>query len=452
MELPAKVRETLESLKRKHRYPVSVALIRGSYYAYEVAKERTKEGVRKSHTLYLGKISEDGTFTEARHRKEETRAKSLEELLKKKKEERKDPLEQLIRPGRVDLGILEAISTDGRISVAEIARKVGISQVAARYRLKKLEKRYGIKYTLEFGYSFFGFFRFIIFIKFKGRKSSPEAIKEVFEKEPTIQYAAMLSGKYDVFVYMLAESPILLERKLYDLRSSPPFASYDTYWYVNYITYSYGYMPMRERFFEILKEKTWHKTEDTPRKKQDQLLEREYLLLKELGEDGRRDFAQIDEKYKFSKGAAQYTYYRLIERKIIYRITITMDKIPLKYIMLAKCNQLNVQEFNAHRDSYFMDVIQETDTPLNKYLLIGDISSPNGLLYITPIFDDGDVEKIKSTITDTVRGSYTTSFIVTETLVGHLGFRRIDNTKSLQYGLIPTYKQGFKTAGNYENM
>lgn len=120
--------------------------------------------------------------------------------------------------------------------------------------------------------------------------------------------------------------------------------------------------------------------------------------------------------------------------------------------MLAKCNQLNVQEFNAHRDSYFMDVIQETDTPLNKYLLIGDISSPNGLLYITPIFDDGDVEKIKSTITDTVRGSYTTSFIVTETLVGHLGFRRIDNTKSLQYGLIPTYKQGFKTAGNYENM
>ena len=68
MELPAQVRETLESLKRKHRYPVSVALIRGSYYAYEVSKERAKDGARKSHTLYLGKISEDGTFTEARHR------------------------------------------------------------------------------------------------------------------------------------------------------------------------------------------------------------------------------------------------------------------------------------------------------------------------------------------------------------------------------------------------
>ena len=452
MELPAKVKETLESLKRKHRYPVSVALIRGSYYAYEVSKERAKDGARKSHTLYLGKISEDGTFTEARHRKEETRAKSLEELLKKKKEEKKDPLEELVHPDRIDLGILEAISTDGRISVAEIARKVGISPVAARYRLRKLEKRYGIRYTLEFGYSFFGFFRFIIFIKFKGKKSSPEAIKEVFEKEPTIQYAAMLSGKYDVFVYLLAESPILLERKLYDLRSSPPFAPYDTYWYVNYITYSYGYVPMRERFFEILKEKTWHKTEDTPRKKPDQLMEREYLLLKELGEDGRRDFAQIDEKYKFSKGAAQYTYYRLIERKIIYRITITMDKVPFKYIMLAKCNQLNVQEFNNHRDSYFMDVIQETDTPLNKYLLIGDISSPNGLLYIAPVFKDGDTERIKNDIINTVRGSKIIPSIITKTLIGQLGFRRIDNTKSAQYNLLPLYKQGETTAGTYTHM
>lgn len=205
-------------------------------------------------------------------------------------------------------------------------------------------------------------------------------------------------------------------------------------------------MPARIQFFEILKDKVWHKTKETQKKKPDQLLEREYIVLKELTENGNEDFAVIDKKYNFSVGASQYTYQRLIAHKIIYRTTITMEDLPFRYIAISKCSQLNINEFNSKRDSYLLDVIQETNTPINKYILIGDIGSPSGLLYITPIFKDGELDDIENNVKEKVRGSEIESYIITKTLVGKLGFRRIDNKKSAQYSLLPIYKQGYTTA------
>ena len=445
-ELPISVLKTLEKLKKAHKHSVSVAFIGGGYYAYEVTKISNNKGRRTSRSLYLGKISEDGTFTEARHRKEETRAKSLEELLKKKKEERKNPLEQLIHPDSIDLKILELISTDGRISTSEIARQAGISASAAKYRLQKLEKRYGIRYTLEFGYSFFGFYRYAIFVKFFDNKPDSTMLKNVFDKEPTIQYVGLLKGTYDLFMYILAETPLLLEHKIYDLRSNSILTNYKSTWHINYIINSYGYLPMRNQFFEFLKNKIWRKTRETPSKNKDQLSEREYLILKELNDNGRQDFVKLDKKYNFNNGISQYTYHSLIKRKIIYRITITMKNLPVNYFLISRCNQIDIKQFNNNRYSYLTDVIQATDTPINKYVIIGDISSPYGLLFISPVLNDYGIGNIEAHLKTIITGSIHKSFVITETLIGELGLRKLDNTQSAQYKLLTPYKEGAITA------
>ena len=77
-----------------------------------------------------------------------------------------------------------------------------MSNPAVAYRIKKLEKRYGITYTLEFGPRPFGFFRYVVFVRFLHGMPGANDIKEVLEKEPMVQFAALIKGKYDLFIYI----------------------------------------------------------------------------------------------------------------------------------------------------------------------------------------------------------------------------------------------------------
>ncbi len=447
-ELPVAVKTTLQDIKKKHKHTVGIAVIRGGYYVYETLQRFVKEENRyRTFSLYLGKIEENGVFVEARHRKESTKLGSIEEMVRKKEQSlRDDSTNVLLHSDKINLKVLEMISTDARISISEIADTIGMSRVVTRHRLKMLEQKFDIKYTVEFGYSFFGFFRYAIFVKFLHKKPDFNKIKDILEKEPTVQYAALLKGAYDLFIYIFAETSISLEYKIYEIRSNPELASYASIWNTSYILNSYGYMPTRSRFFEILKEKVWHKSKETPKKNSNQLLEREYIVLKELNENSREDFSDIDKKYEFNTGTSQYTYHRLIERKIIYRATITMENLPFRYMAISKCSQLNISDFNDKRDIYLLDVIQETDLPINKYVLIGDIALPAGLLYITCVFNDGELELIEKNIEKSVKGSEVESYVVIKTLVGELGFRKLDNTLAPQYKLLPFYKRGDLTA------
>ena len=204
-ELPEIVRSTLERLKKEHKYSVSIAVINDSFYVYE-AKSEIIEGKRRTINLYLGKIGNDGTFVPARHKKQETNAKTLEERIFRKADTRKhDPLDKMLHPEDMDLRLLEAISANGRASMSEIADYAGTTTAIAKKRLRAIETTYGIKYIPEFGPRPFGFFRYVVFVRFfKGRIPEENSIKEILEKEPRIQFAALLKGKYHLFLYMLS--------------------------------------------------------------------------------------------------------------------------------------------------------------------------------------------------------------------------------------------------------
>ncbi len=446
MTYPAPVERRLGEIRKSSAHKVYIRLLKGRYYVYEVASVLdAATNQKKRLAYYLGKISDDGKFSAARSRKRpETRMGSADEWLKAKESGTgPSPMESLMHPDPVDLKILTAISTDGRATISEIAKEVGISRASASSRLNRLANTYGIKYTLEFGYSFFGFSRYAAFVKFTdNNKPDLDKLISLLENEPTIQYAALLKGNYDLFMYIFAEDTTALEHKIYELRSNSALASYKTAWNVSYIIDSYGYVPVRPKFFERLEAQVWHKSKEFPRKSQDQLLLREYVVLKELNDNGNMAFSDIDEKYDFSPGAAYYTYQKLFDRHIIYRITITMKRLPFMYLAVSQCKQLDMEKFNSKRDAYLLDVIMDNSTPVNKYVLIGDTGSPYGLLYITPVSGSSGLRDIEDNFRKVVDGSEVESHIIIKTLVGTPGFRKFDNTKSPQYKVLQMYQKG----------
>ncbi|MEM3781813.1 MAG: winged helix-turn-helix transcriptional regulator, partial [Candidatus Micrarchaeaceae archaeon] len=273
------------------------------------------------------------TFEPVKIRKREyTKVNSLEELLGSSEA---GAFREIIYPGEIDLKILETISTDARTPAKEIARRIGITTTMARNRLARLVKRYGIKYTIEMAPRPFGYFRYICLVKFLKRRPDLEEVKKVLEAEPAVLYAAALKGDYDLFIYMIAENTQILENKIYEIRSTPIFALHPASWVVTYITYAYGYVLLRDAFFEDLKAKVWHRTKETPRKPRGAITEREFQVLKLLNENSRLEFVEMDKRLGFERGASQYVYHKLIDRGIILRATITMQALPKKYDVLA---------------------------------------------------------------------------------------------------------------------
>ena len=76
-------------------------------------------------------------------------------------------------------------------------------------------------------------------------------------------------------------------------------------------------------------------------------------------------------------------------------------------------------------------IISETGTPVNRYLLVGDIGSPYGVLFLFPVFRDGGVEEALKELSKTP-GMEIKDEIVTDVIIGRLCFRKFDNSYSKQ--------------------
>ncbi|MGC8496316.1 MAG: Lrp/AsnC family transcriptional regulator [Candidatus Micrarchaeia archaeon] len=425
------MQSTLDKLNEGRKKKLVVGAVKGRYYVFDTTSTYSEEKGRKiTVTLYLGKIEIDGKFIPAAHRKSFTNVENVSSLILSKS--KKSPIEEIMHPDKIDSSILEILSTDGRAPISKIAEETGLSKPAVTYRIRKLEKKYGIAYTLEFGPRPFGFFRYVAFVRFVHGMPDAKEINEILEKEPMVQFAALISGKYDLFVYMLAENTQELENSLFRIRSSGVFSRTKSSWSVSYITYAYGYLPLRKEFVDLLKEKVWHRSKEAPRRKPSQILERDYLVLKELNENGRGSFADMDMKLGFNKGASDYTYYRLLNERTIYRVTINMSLPGAKYAAIIRCPQRNIGSFIAHRDEYRSYIIGDTQTPTNRYILVGDIGAPYGSLYIKPIYDER-LDDVVSELKHYLKEDIIETHVITDILVGQLGYRKIAKEVTYQY-------------------
>ncbi len=434
-ELEEPVKATLQELKAKHRHYLQPMPTEDGYYIFETTMKYDPEKQRnRKFSFYVGKILKDGTFIGAYRKKNSTRGVStLDEYLSRKRirgyTEQKELFESEYEPL-----VLKELSTNPRDGVAAISKRLGMPYQTTKYWIKKLEKKYGIRYTLEYQFlRNFGFERYVAVAKFYDARPDAEELKKLISDNKYVQLAVLTRGAYDLFLFLLAPNTSILESTIYSLRSEKLFAKCPATWYLSHYSQGFGFLPLRPEFFDLMKERVWRRSKEHPRKGRDEIFMREYATLKELNENGMADFSSIDTKYGLKNGSAQYTYHKLVEANMINRVTIAMANPLIKDTAIIVEEQRDIWDFNLHKKEYFTEVITDYNTPLNRYIFEGDIGSPYGIMLIAPIYKDGDIEDIEKALSKSLAGSKINTSIVSNILIGSFGYRKIDETKSWIY-------------------
>ena len=446
--LPQPVIDRLDVLKKDHKHRLQIKLIRGGYYVYEEYSRWDPEAKRvRTYTLYVGKIEPSGEFVKPHRKSTKTsgikniegymRARSAEALDKRRAEEE----EQNRR-------IIEILSINSRTPLERIAKDIGITRQAVMHRIKQLEERFGIEYTLNIKPSNkFNISKYILRIKFRDRKPDSDEVNRVLEKDPNVQFAAFTKGSFDLVMYLTFTDTSELEKWIYEIGKSEPFIKYNARWNVSYLMTER--IIFRDKFFtEVLSKKVWHRTKEQPRKRPDQIFNREYAVLRALNINGKAHFKDIDKEYGLSKGLAKYTFDQLFSNGVI-NVTITIRKAPIRYIALINIYQDNMTSFERNRKELLLYFLKDNGLLTNRFITTGDIGSPRGIYLVTAIYENGELEKIEGELKGMLKGNTIKSAIITDVIIGKLNINRRNYTDSPVYkGLIKEYKMSEEEINN----
>lgn len=424
---PEQVLNTFSEMERNSKDRMKLSLVGGRYYVYVCRSVRDRlNGRRRQVDFYVGSIDAKGNYKPARHRKF-GEVKSIEQYIIRKSDAA--PKRTLLRNPTPDtIRTLRQLSMDSRTEVDVLATMMGITRQAMYVRLKRLTDQYAIRKTIEIYPERFGFYRYVMTLKFLRGRPDHGKLREFFEKEPRVQFAALMMGAFDMFIYAVVESAMEMNRFADRLLQDKMFSNCDCECNIGPSLEGYGFMPLRVDFFDLLKDRVWHRTKEAPRKPQDQLTESEYAVMRELTEDAGRTFASIDNAHKFNPGLARHTYTRLIDRERIERATIVIGNTHADQTALFYAKVINTSKFYRNWRNFRLDIIRETNRPVDNYSLFSETSAPYGNLYISPIYDS--VEKAMDELDKASGGSEISAAVFTEILIGRVGFRKFDASES----------------------
>lgn len=226
---------------------------------------------------------------------------------------------------------LRNLSMNGRMSMAKLAKRIGMSTTGARHFVKRLEEKYNIRYFAEIDTLKLGYLRYIALVKFEDRIPKIDEIKLAFENDPHVALVAMINGDYDMIVIFYLENNTSLANFVYGWRSSTALPGYTAKWYITPLGMASGItIPLRRQFAENIVGTKLIETGEV-NTIPSMLTDVERVVLKELVLDGAQDFGDIDRKYGLNPGRSNYAFYKLKEKGIIERITLTMKPVGLKY-------------------------------------------------------------------------------------------------------------------------
>ena len=312
VEAPAKIREVFEELKKSYDEHIELKFLNKRFCVFEATSKwdaKRKKPVKITH--YIGWITDNGVVVPAKPKQSEARLKALEfeynkmlEHQKELEEKRKAALERSLEEtlGNEDILLLQALSMNSRLSHARISTITGIPLHTLEYRIRRLERILGIRYTLELNMNNLGFSEYMILAKFISGKPSHEALRAALEKNPRVQLALATKGKYDLIIFCVAENNNVVAEVLDGIRTAESLKGIESEWYITPIATSYGFIPLRKDFFDVLKEKVWHRKKHGEKPSASSLMYREYALLYELNEDSTKSFSFKTSKKSFRNG------------------------------------------------------------------------------------------------------------------------------------------------------
>jgi len=457
LTLPDKIKATLESLRKEYKFFVSLKKINNRYYLYKQTSVWNKEKKKlKVISTYLGRITEDGVFIkrEITSNDELENAKAIilahggKVLLPTIEDGTRIPVTELL-PDEVEKKIIMALSMDARESLASLGKKVGLTPSAIYSRVKKIEKQYKVKYFAEIDVQKLGYLWYAFAVKFDDLKPSFESSKDSLDRFPEVQLAFFTKGDYDLIIFFLAENNDAADDLSYQLMTSEAFSKYLSTWDIIPIKKGYGVIPMRDVFFDKLKEQVFNRTKENRHKKYNQIYKREYDVLRELNRNGTTDFSEIDRKCNFDSGRSRYAYHELVKQGIISRITLTMQIFEEKRLDVLFIELKNAKQFFDTRVPFLHTIVDETSSMINKYAFIGDIGTPAGVMAITPTLEQSDLHDLEDYLSKNTKGMKVRDAIISSIIVGSFCYRKFDNTSALQYKLLVN-KYGMKPEATNE--
>jgi DNA-binding Lrp family transcriptional regulator len=443
--LPQAVIDTIEKLKKEHTHYVEVKVINNKVYIFEsTTKWNNETKKRKKISKYLGKITEDGEFVEGKHRIDKNN--SSDKFIADDANKRKGIATNTnLYVDKTDEILLRALSMNGRVSAEKLSKITGLNKSTIFYRKRRLEKKFEIHYFAEMDLNKLGYMIFGIFVKFIDKKPGIEDIRTKLKKDKRIIFAAITNGKYDLIMYFIDNK----EPYYGNIREN---LDYPSTWYEFPLSITYSFIPFNHNAIEILKDKVWVRSKEKFRPSENQITSTDFEVLKELNEKGDVNFTEIDKKYGFNKGRSQYSYYKLKEKGIIKRITITMKNLPIKYNAMIFLEVIERKKVINTRDKLFKYIIRDYENlPLNRITLVGEIAAPDGASLIFPIIKEDDLENARQNFQQDIKGIKIDDLIITNIIIGSLCYRKFDNMYSLQYEiLVKDYKYKEEKKINYE--
>jgi len=253
--------------------------------------------------------------------------------------------------------LLKALYNNSRLSLRELAAQHGVSHHVVSYMLKRLEREYGIVYTLDLDENKMGFANGrIVTIKFKN-KPDIEIIKEKLINDPFVQDLYLADGDFDLIMYV---SGITEEEfKVWQWHFRQYFNKYMPLLRTSTLTAKYaGFMSLRNKAIM-----------NSPN-----LSEFEKKVLAILNENSREKISEIAKKVKVKDlDKVIYVIKKLKERGIIKRFTAITTK-PGKGIVQAFGTVVNPS--NNHLNyviNFYNEVVNEEKHQLaSDYILITD--------------------------------------------------------------------------------
>ncbi|EQD42731.1 transcriptional regulator, AsnC family, partial [mine drainage metagenome] len=407
--LPQAVREALKPMEEKYG-SIGVIPSKSLYHVYNTTSYNTPS--------YLGYIDTDGKFTPF---------SSITSIHEEPKEYKID---------KIDFTILRALSMNARMPLKRIAKFSGLKHTAVHHRIKKLEINMGISYIAEIDVEKLGYTEYMLFIKFRGNRPKREEAISVFANDPRVQFTAITEGEYQIMAYALAKNNKNASDLMFKLMGGA-MSGLDAEWYLVPFKGFYGYAPLRDEFFNLIEQNdVWQRSKDNMKKPPNVLGIEEYTVLRDLNTNGKAEFKEISGRYKLKAQSANYYYKRLIDKKIIKRITITMQKLPTKYFTVMIASIINDERFRKTRTDLLFEVIKESNNYTNRYSLFGDIQNPSGVIFIAPILKDAEAESIEEEIVTRIKGIEIKRIVVTDIIVGRLCLRNFDNAHSVQHEML----------------
>jgi DNA-binding Lrp family transcriptional regulator len=253
-----------------------------------------------------------------------------------------------------DRKILYILAQEARTPPSIIARQVGLSKDAVKYRIKQLEKKEVIyNYITEVDTESLGYTGYDLFLRFNMPPENEHKISDYFNSHPNIIWSAFISGEWNYFVELQCSSNKEFDNIVSDLtaRFKENLEDFDFY----LVNYMYRITQIIETVYdgkEISLKDIHSPTEFPGAGKNFSLDESEKKILTVMSENARLPIHKIAQKTGLTPEVVRYRLAKLRKEGVLLRTTPVINYATLgyaEYIVLINLKKLTSEKEESIR-------------------------------------------------------------------------------------------------------